>query len=595
MIFNKISLSILFLVFSFFVAKSKTFYVSPKGSGSTFSSESPGSLESVIYSIRSINHNMNADIYVILKDGVYNLSSTFALLSADSGTNGFKIIYKAEHPRQAFLDGGILISGWRKVDNLFVADVQTGMKFRQLYVDGKRGTRSREPNIGYSYQIKSWDLANKAIAINGNEICMWNHLNQVEMVIHKHWNYSHLRIGSFAINNDEAVVIPMQPERDVEFNFIHPKKENSQSYYFENAKEFIDKPGEWYHDNSLKKIYYFPRKEETLASEFVIPVIETLVSLEGADNIEFRDLVFQYSNWTIASDIGFVGGQGGYYRANLNGTMTKFVPQTGAIRVKDCHNVNFLGNLIQKVGAIGIDLVANNTNTKIIGNVFDRIAGNGITVMSDTHGKPCINDSITNNYFIRCAEVYAGSVPIISTYSTNTVIEHNEVVQAPYSGISIGWGWSTNRTTSENTQVKNNYIHDFMYYMEDGGGIYTLSYQPNSVIKGNFVENMVASNFTEMISPVAGIYLDNRSKGFSVSDNVLRNIENINTKRINNHIYISADILLGDNTISGNTTSNQAIEDNAGIESQYQNIKSWVDVPNTPGKGVITKKSDIVD
>ncbi|GAA2947860.1 hypothetical protein GCM10011428_78880 [Streptomyces violaceus] len=76
-------------------------------------------------------------------------------------------------------------------------------------------------------------------------------------------------------------------------------------------------------------------------------------------------------------------------------------------------------------------------------------------------------------------------------------MSHNEVYNLPYSGITIGYGWGANdiggsqdyvnrglysyqpvyttATTAANNHVTDNYIHDLMQQMTDGGCMYTLS------------------------------------------------------------------------------------------------------------------------
>ena len=63
-------------------------------------------------------------------------------------------------------------------------------------------------------------------------------------------------------------------------------------------------------------------------------------------------------------------------------------------------------------------------------------------------------------------------------YSKGTVIQHNEIFNLTYSGISIGWGWSREvETYAQDNIVAGNKIHDFKLQKSlpwgvsrDGGG-----------------------------------------------------------------------------------------------------------------------------
>jgi len=62
-----------------------------------------------------------------------------------------------------------------------------------------------------------------------------------------------------------------------------------------------------------------------------------------------------------------------------------------------------------------------------------------------------------------------------------------------------------------------NRIHDYMRRMGDGGGIYTLSNQTPSEIRGNYIFDLRHSPTGD---PSCMIYLDEGSSGFLVTDNL---------------------------------------------------------------------------
>ncbi len=118
------------------------------------------------------------------------------------------------------------------------------------------------------------------------------------------------------------------------------------------------------------------------------------------------------------------------------------------------------------------------------------------------------NITISNNRIHDLGLDYRGIVSVLTTYVADATVSYNEVYNMPYTGMSIGYGWGAN-DTGGNTQYANrglynyqprytharrpppttrligNYVHDVMQQMNDGGCIYTLSWNPGAVISDN--------------------------------------------------------------------------------------------------------------
>ena len=52
-----------------------------------------------------------------------------------------------------------------------------------------------------------------------------------------------------------------------------------------------------------------------------------------------------------------------------------------------------------------------------------------------------------------------------------------------------------------------------MQHLGDGGGIYTLGFQPGTVIRGNHIHHVQRSRFNQA-APNNGMFIDEGSKGF---------------------------------------------------------------------------------
>jgi Right handed beta helix region/F5/8 type C domain len=175
-------------------------YAAPNGAGADCTATRPCTLAQARIKVRALNDTMTGHIVVRLKAGTYTLSNTFALNAADSGSNGYYVIYQGEPNATVNISGGQQLTNWTNAGNGIYKTNVGSLRFRSLFVNGTPALRSREPDDGY-YRLKNWNLANKTLAINPPEISRWARLNQVEMVIQKHWNQDRLRLQDYRVVN----------------------------------------------------------------------------------------------------------------------------------------------------------------------------------------------------------------------------------------------------------------------------------------------------------------------------------------------------------------------------------------------------------
>ena len=334
-----------------------TFYVSPNGNDASTGNELQPfqTIEKAQYVIRSINKNMAEDIVVYLRSGNYALTKALVFSQEDSGTNGFSVIYKAYPDEKPIISGGQRITGWVAVsDGLYKAPVGP-LRFRQLYVNGRRAIRARDPNEGNFSRLKYWDVPSRQIEIVANSLEPWKRLAEVEMIVQKHWYQNNLRIDSYMLAGKwygillrwgvpvnflpsaasnlftswilqlqkvlsidlgvRAIIVPREPERWRSFFQTFPQREVGQPYHFENALEFLDAPGEWYLDTQHNTLLYRPRSGEDMnVVDVIAPRLEALVDLKGSveqpvRNIQFVGLIFEHTTWLAPNDEGFIGDQ----------------------------------------------------------------------------------------------------------------------------------------------------------------------------------------------------------------------------------------------------------------------------------------------
>ena len=555
------------------------FYVSPNGNDAAAGTEAAPfrTIDRARNAVRSVNASQTSDIVVFLRGGRYELSDTLRFSANDSGRNGHEVVYRSYPGEEAIVSGGRLVTGWtHHQGGIYQAPSPVGA-YRQLYVDGYRGTRARTPNVGYN-RITSWNT-DRTITVPAQQVHAWGNLNQIEMVIEKHWHQSRLRVGSFSKSGTQATIVPLEPDRTIEWHGQWPSREPNQPYYFENALDFLDQPGEWYLDRGQQRVYYMPHPGQRMEDlEIIVPNLERLVDITGASRIRLAGLTFEHANWTAPDNHGFVAVQANYYRAP-NGI--GWVP--AGIRVESSQDIVLERNVMRHMGGSAIELAFGTHRTQIVGNAISDIAAGGISVFTALSNRNApvhqrsIGDTVRNNYVTRVGQDYTGGVAILGTYPENMIVEHNEVFDTPYSGLSIGWGWTSDDTALRNNVVRYNRIQQVMNLLDDGAGIYTLSKQPGTLIEENYISDLTRNPWAGNYE-ITALYLDEQSEGITLRNNVVRNLSGVNLFKQNR-------VRDGANSVSNNGANipnADAIMAKAGLQSAYRDIRSLVSPGGPP-------------
>ena len=517
-----------------FAQASIAFYVSPTGDDGNPGTETAPfrSIERAQTAVRLLTDTMTSDITVVLRGGLYQLADTLRFDHRDSGMNGFQVVYRSFSGERAALSGGRRVTGWTTTPNgLFRANVGPN-RFRQLYVNGTRATRARTPNAPHFFRLLRWDEDTQRIVIAPNSIPSWSNLPSVEMVIMKQWTQNNLRVESFLEQGEGLFIQPREPDRTKAFLGHLFLRLEAQSYFFENAIEFLDSPGEWYLDPFTEDVFYLPQGTEDLSQATIIaPHLEQLLDVRGTagkpvHHLSFIGLTFEYAGWMEPTEEGFVVSQAD---AIYHGTMPSAGRVGAAVNVAHAHHVRIERNTFRRLGGTGLTLHTGVTDVQVIGNRFKDLSGSGIVIDSLLEPHPldprlvCQDILIANNLITDIGIDYRSSVGIFAGFVSNTSIEHNDIHDAPYTGISVGWGWTDKVTLLGPNRVIGNRIFRVMTTMADGAGIYTLSKQSGTIVQDNYIFELLRSPWAGN-APISAIYLDEGSTGITVANNVLEQV-----------------------------------------------------------------------
>ncbi|MFT4094599.1 MAG: right-handed parallel beta-helix repeat-containing protein [Niabella sp.] len=608
----------IFLLIVLCIAGNAQVYVSATGNDDQpGTAEQPkASLAAAFRQVRELRrlNNMAAQkpIHIVLQAGFYTLSEPVFIRPEDAGTAQSPTIIEAAANAKVILSGGVQINNWKKNEEaipglpavakgkIWMADLPEELyglpAIRQLWINGAKATKSKWPNGDQMERILSWNKEEETCQIPLPPVDV-KKVNGMEMFIHQWWEIAILRIRQMKINGDSAQLSFRQPESRIQSEHPWPapwisSETGNSAFYLSNAIEFLDEPGEWYCDNTLKKIYYWPRKGEDMATAFVMaPLLENLVRIAGTiDNpvhdVYFKNISFQYAAWNRPALQGHVPHQAGMpmtdaYKLKPAGTKAKaslenqawIARPEAAVKVSFAQRVSFESCSFEHLASTGLDYDRGVQNNVINGNLFKDIGGNAILAGVFATGAMEIHlpyhpkderevaDSIviTNNLVTNATNEDWGAVGIGLGYTRNALVAHNEIENVSYSGISVGWGWNAQPNMMKNNKLLANRIHHYGKNNYDCAGIYTLSAQPGSVISENYIDSIYKAPYAHLPSHWFYLYTDEGSSYIILKDNWTPSQK-----------YLQNNNGPGNQWINNGPQVNPSVKENAGLLPAYK-------------------------
>lgn len=516
------------------------------------------------------NPEANGGIYIHLTEGVYFQEKTLFLRPEDSGTAQSPTVIESEG--RAVISGGLQVTGWKPfadVDSRLADSVRNKiwiaeaprignrhLEFRQMWVNGKKAQRASQFADGVMERMLNFNPQEQTITIPTPKVKGLEDASSLEMIVHQRWAIAILRVKSMEAKGDSTIVRFHEPESHLEFAHPWPQpviggEKGNSSFCLVNDLALLDEPGEWYQEYPSGRIYYYPRENEDMSQATVIaPALEKLVMVDGSlerpiQHIQFRNVHFEHAAWNRPSYEGHVTLQGGFrlldaYKLAIPGLPEKaslenqawIARPEAAITVKGSNHIDFEGCVFQHMGATGLDYEWAVSDSKVSSCRFTDIGGSALLIGAfpdggfETHVpfKPvnmeelCSDIQIQDNLITEVTNEDWGCVGIGAGYVKDITISHNEVSYVNYSGICVGWGWTLLESGMRNNRIEANYVHHFAQRLYDAGGLYTLSYQPGSVMRNNRIEYLVDAPYATN-DRAFYIYFDEATDGYTVENN----------------------------------------------------------------------------
>ena len=519
-------------------------------------------------------------IYIRLEEGVYAQRNSLFLRSEDSGTPDSPTVICAVDGAHPVISGGVAVTGWKRgCDNpaipeelrqkIWSAEVpligNRRVETRQMWVNGNKVQRAAQfPDVGMERMIdfnrEEQTITIPASYVNSSResqsITGLQNASQLEMIVHQRWAIAILRVKSIDVKDGQAVVRFHEPESHLEFAHPWPQpviggEKGNSSFCLINALELLDQPGEWFQEYPSGTIYYYPQASENMeTAEVIIPTLETLVTIDGTlsrpvKHIQFNGITFAHTSWMRPSFQGHVTLQGGFplldayklqepglpEKAELENQAWITRPET-AIRVRGAEHIDFKHCTFRHLSSTGLDYEWAVTASSVEDCQFTDIGGTALLVGAfpdggfETHvpfipadvRELCSHITIRNNFISNVTNEDWGCVGIGAGYVRNMDISHNEVCHLNYSGICVGWGWTSLESGMCNNRIEANYVHHFARRLYDAGGLYTLSNQPGSVMRNNRIEHLIEAPYATN-DRAFYIYLDEATDGYTMENN----------------------------------------------------------------------------
>ncbi len=551
--------------------------------------------------VRPYLDTMQNHIYVFIRGGEpYRLTSPISFSTADSGENGYRVIYTAwDKTQEPVFSGGKDYNGFTLHDsekNIWKTYVGVGTIARQIYINGIRATRSMNDPTKEGYLKRNGvfqnpvkDAATRTITCDNVEYASLTNQNKIEAVFCEEWTNPRVKVEKIYINEEGKCVFKFVDES---FDSNHVPSNTNPSdgpMWLENAYELINAEGEWYLNETDGFLYYKPRKNENPETMVAtVPIAPHGLWVVGDStenklhNLTFDHLVFESFawNWPSVAPIAYndeqlnnVAGYDGDGR--VTGTC-----EDAALTFADVAYVDITNCAVRNVGGAGINFRQIFQHCNLLGNHVYNTAGGGINMgcapaenaNTEKFRKPeeyqyfRIYNNLMYNNVHDCGLDYRACVGISASWLKNTKISYNEIYNINYSGMHIGWGWASyakKGTGTVNMDLSYNYIHDTCKdFVCDSGGIYVLG--ATGGWEGNY--NQIRNNYFEnMRGTPTAIYPDEGSTFWEIHNNVVDIRE---TGRLTNRKYTDYDFEWL--VIHQPTIVNNYVHDNYATNDKYR-------------------------
>jgi len=444
------------------------------------------------------------DIVVLLREGTYNLDRTLEFTPADGGdrvetdlpTGAFEyhklkdhyVTYAAYPGDKVVISGGKRVTGWNRKHRVW--ETKTGKEIvREVFVNGRRMTLARTPNRGW-FSTDGQPTAPEWFRYRKGDIKSGDKLKGASVYMKVRW--TKVRSVIDRVDRKKRTVYLAKPEKDM--LFVPPK------YLIENAEALLDTAGEWYFDADRRVLKVISGEEikDLNSAEVLIPEISQLISVKGTPDKPVRNLRF------YGLEFGITAPGGG-----------------PAINMEYVVNCEFIRNKVYNVSQTAISLGKGCCNNLISYNDITDVK-NGSGIYNSGTPRPQSFAGINSDNKITFNTVDGTWSTGISTRNAQrTEVLHNYVVNTGSYGITVGSWPNVEENIEACNIVEFNHVSFTNQRRDDEGGIAVYGLTHRSVVKNNLIHDVTPAETNENV----GLFFQNMSKGWTVTDNIYFNLK----------------------------------------------------------------------
>lgn len=494
-------------------------------------------------------------VTVIVPAGEYRLSRPWRFGSADSGRPGAPVIWKSEG---ALVRGGIDIGPWKDEGGGVVSAAipkradGSQVAIDMLFVNGKRASRSVFPKNRGSFTIPGGldDSRFELVSTNAAGTVTFareftrldekaaavldavdpGELGDVQMQLRHDWTQARRRVAGWDREKREVITECFGGVSRAEKH----RWTRRAGVRFENVRAAFTGQGDWFYDRLNAKVLYRLRPGENAASlKAVAPAkgLTNLLVVDAAGDIRFEGFSFLYTD----------APQGGVaddpYKNNQTYQSQSARTYDATVELKYARRVEFrrcrvahTGNYAFRMGNGCRHVALRRCET------WDTGAG-GVWIGSDrmyppegklrravlrvTDPEACAFNVVEDCRLRHGGRFNPEGTAVFITHASDCRIEHNEIDDWYYSGVTVGYTWGYSGSTSQRNVIAFNRITRLgQGELSDMGGIYTLA-----TSYGTVVSNNVISRIFGFRTSAWGLYSDEGSEGIVFENNVVSHTE----------------------------------------------------------------------
>ena len=508
-------------------------YLAPDGNNANDGVAAPmATIDGAVARLREMRNRgtLRLPARILLRGGVYHVAKTIEL------DTDFPLTIAAADGETAVIDGGCELNGWHEVtvNGRKAWQATAAFPVQELYYKGKMLKRAAFPKEGM-YRVRNttspwggglFSGGDHFTTQEGSFNPKWHNLTGIDVFMTHKWIEEHLPVKSY----DAATGELYSTHRST---FLMTSGDTE--YRFENVREALLEPGEFYYDNSDNTVTVI--LDEPLKADGEHPVATCIGNLLRLNNVRYlniRNLSFRHGGGyrpTCTRRYDIPGKDFPNFAMQetwldehsehpFAAAPQAAVQVPGTIFFANSSDCEITGCTISETSWYGIEASAGCSNILIDHNDLHELGAGGVRIGGAAASDPVelrtSRVTVTNNHIHDGGLVFASGVGVLITHAYGNLVEHNHIHDLFYSGVSAGWNWGFGETVARENRIGWNLIHDLgKGILSDMGGVYLLGIQPGTRVYSNYIANVKRRYYGGW-----GIYTDEGSSHVVVENNI---------------------------------------------------------------------------